>query len=122
MQADDLIAIDLDGYVRLLTVPPQPTKNIVAVEAKQTKWREAILQARRYTFFANQTYIAVWFDTVDRVDRRLLYRHRLGLIGVGTDNAEVILKAPKRIPRQPKMNRYCSEFLYRIALDAATTE
>jgi hypothetical protein len=44
-----------DGYVRLIFTPPKPAKRVVAVEAKQTRWREAILQARRYTFFANQT-------------------------------------------------------------------
>lgn len=118
MEADELIAVDDDDYVRLLTAPPpSPTKNIVAVEAKQLKWREAILQARRYTFFANQTYIAVWQETASRVDRKLLYRHRLGLIGVGTDNAEIILEAPIRAPRQAKMSRYCSEFLYRKSLN-----
>ncbi len=117
METMGIITIDYHGYVRLLKLPPQTTKNIVAVEAKQTKWQEAILQARRYTFFADQTFIAVWNGTASRVDRRFLYRHRIGLIGVEGDCAEIILNAPKRNPRQPKMHRYCSEFLYRKALD-----
>lgn len=107
-----LIKRDLDGRIYLVNEPPEPARYIVAVEAKQTRWRDAILQARRYTFFANCTYIAVWNGTAELVDRQLLYRHRLGLIGVEPDGAEIILEAPSRKPRKPKMHRYCAEFLY----------
>ena len=91
---------------------PKPTQNLIAVEAKQIKWKEAILQARRYSFFADETYIAVWSETVKRVDRALLYRHRLGLISVESNFAEVIVEAPKRKPREPKFNLYSAEFFY----------
>lgn len=116
MEAHGLIKRDADDYVSLLGEPSQPTECIVAVEAKQTRWRDAIIQARRYTFFADQTYIAVWNGAAGRVDRMLLYRHRIGLIGVEPDGAEVFFEAPTRKPRDPKMNRYCAEFLYRKAL------
>lgn len=115
MVAYNLITFDNHGYIHLLEAPPQPTKNIIAIEAKQIRWVEAILQARRYTFFANQTYVAVWHDKAKLVDRKLLYRHRLGLIGVGRKSAELLINAPYRIPRQLVMHRYCSEALYRIA-------
>lgn len=112
-----LIEHDADGRVRLLAVPPQPTRSLVAVEAKQTRWLDAILQARRYTFFADRSYVAVWSDVVPRVDRGLLYRHRLGLIEVEDDRASVVVEAPARRPREPQMNRYCSEYLYGLALE-----
>jgi hypothetical protein len=113
-----LIKKDSDGYISLLVEPPHPTEGIVAVEAKQTKWREAILQARRYTFFAEQTYIAVWNGTAKNVDRHFLYKNRLGLIGVEPDGAEILLEAPKRKPRKLAMNRFCAEYLYRKTLDS----
>lgn len=107
-----LIEREANDYIRLLKIPPNPTERIVAVEVKQTKWREAIIQARRYTFFADQTYIAVWNGTVNNVDKTILNKHQIGLIGVESDGAEIFLEAPKREPRNPEMNRYCSEFLY----------
>ena len=67
---------------RLNIYLPKPTQKLIAVEAKQTKWMEAILQARRYTYFAEETYVAMWAETIRLVDRNLLYRHRLGLIAV----------------------------------------
>jgi hypothetical protein len=116
MLSQGLIERESGGYVRLLIRPPKPTRGIVAVEVKQTRWREALLQARRYTFFADQTYVAVWSETAARVDRTLLREHRIGLIGVEQERAEVLMAAPKRPPREPKMNRYCAEYLYREAL------
>jgi hypothetical protein len=111
-----LIEKESDDYVSLVVEPPKPTERIVAIEVKQTKWREALLQARRYTFFADQTYVAVWSEVTSRVDRELLGRHRLGLIAVGAEKAEIVTEAPKRSPREPRMNYFCAEYLYRKAL------
>ena len=101
-----------DGYIRLFADIPSPVQRIVSVEAKQTRWREAIIQARRYTFFSDQTYIAIWSDALHRVDRALLYRHRLGLISVTPEIAEIVIEAPSRRPRRCEMHRYCAEMLY----------
>lgn len=105
-----------DGYVRALFQLPNPVKRIVAIEAKQTKWREAILQARRYTFFANQTYIALWNDIIRLVDKNVLYQHRLGLIGVEGTDAKIWIEAPFRNPRRAVMSCLCAEHLYKQAL------
>jgi hypothetical protein len=102
---------------RLSISLPIPTQNLIAIEAKQTRWKEAVLQARRYTFFANQTYIAVWSDTIKSVDRNFLYKHRIGLISVEEDFAEIVVNAPNRKPREPRLNMYCAEFLYGLALN-----
>lgn len=109
-------------FFRLSVDLPKPTQRLIAVEAKQTKWKEAILQARRYTFFAEETYIAVWAETIKLVDRSLLYRHRLGLISVEIDQAEIVVEAPKRQPREPKLNLYSSEFFYGQALNNGTLD
>jgi hypothetical protein len=122
MASIGLVERDQEGYVCLLKNPPSPTREIVAVELKQRRWREAILQARRYTFFADRTYVAIWNGAVELVDRRLLYRFRLGLIGVEGDRAQVLIEAPRRKPRQEKMNRYCAEFLYRSHANVASTQ
>jgi hypothetical protein len=104
------------GYVQLQRPVPSPASRIVAVEAKQEKWREAILQARRYTHFADQVFVAIWDSKIKNVDRSLLYRHRLGLIGVARNSAAVLIEAPHRRPHNPRMNRYCAEILYGLSL------
>lgn len=111
-----LIKRYVDGYVRALFQLPNPTKRIVAVEAKQTRWRDAILQARRYTFFANQTYIAVWDYITPLVDKSILYRYRLGLIAVEGNAAKIRIEAPIRNPRKAQMNCLCAEHLYKQTL------
>lgn len=110
-----------NNFFRLCVDLPKPTQRLIAVEAKQKNWKEAILQARRYTFFAEETYIAIWTENTRLVDRSLLYRHRLGLIAVDLDHAEVIVKAPIRQPREPKLNLYSSEFFYGQALTNGTS-
>ncbi|MFL6209466.1 MAG: hypothetical protein ACJ74W_11485 [Pyrinomonadaceae bacterium] len=114
-----LIVSEGNGYVRLQIMPPNPARNLVAVEAKQSKWREAILQARRYSFFADQTYIAVWEKTVPSVDLTFLRKHRLGLLSVTPEAAKIVIPAPSRLPRVPSMSRFCAEFLYDRAINCA---
>lgn len=106
-----------ENSYRLCFELPKPTQKLIAVEAKQKYWRQAILQARRYAFFAEETYIAIWAENIRLVDRSLLYRHRLGLIAVESDNAMVVVQAPLRRPRQPQLNFYSSEFFYGLALN-----
>jgi len=117
IEAWGLIKRESNGHVRLAAMPPRPTQGIVAIELKQTRWREALIQARRYTFFADQTYIAIWKRTAQLVDRMRLYRLRIGLIGVELDGAEILIRAPRRKPRDMRMSRYCAEFLYRESLN-----
>jgi hypothetical protein len=109
-QLDKLGVIEryADGYVRLIFAPPKPARHVVAVEAKQTRWRDAILQARRYTYFADQTYVAVWAKTATLVDKTWLHRHRVGLISVEANGAcSIVVDAPTVSPRQSNMNRFC---------------
>lgn len=104
------------NFVSLVSDVPNPMKQIIAVEAKQTKWREAIIQARRYGYFANKSYIAIWSEKIRSIDRNLLYRHRLGLISVTDGGADIVVEAPLRAPRVRYMHRYCAEYLYGILL------
>ena len=112
LEACGLVKRESNGYVLLKKELPKPTKKIVAIEAKQYKWREATIQARRYTLFADQTYIAVWEETVRNVDYSFLNKHQIGLIGVGSNKAKIIIEAPEVRPRNLKMNHYCAEYLY----------
>jgi len=115
MLAAGLLERGKDYRVRLGVSPPPPVKRIVAVEAKQHRWQDAVRQAYRYTSFADLTYVAVWDGTSARVDRTVLKRLGLGLIAVEPSGAKILLRAEAVAPRRPKMHRYCSEALYREA-------
>lgn len=102
--------------VRLLKPVPAPVTDLVAVEAKLTRWRDALRQARRYAYFANHVYIAIVARLADRVDRGSLYRARCGLLAVEAHRAFIAVPSPRRKPVDPTMFRNCSEYLYGRAL------
>ena len=100
---------------RLSACALNPASEIIAVEAKIDRWSRAILQARRYLLFADRTYVAISAGTVSRVDRAFLYRHRVGLIGVGNGEAYVVVPAPRVRPRSSLAHRACAERLFSIS-------
>jgi len=110
------LVLEKKGRYWLLGRLPNPAAEIVAVEAKIDRWSDAILQARRYTLFAHRSYVAVPMAVVPSVDRLLLYRHRIGLIGVEDSFAQIIIEAPRITPRDVCAHRVCAESLYSIVL------
>ena len=76
---------------------------VVAVEAKLYRWREAIEQAAEYLRFANRSYVALPKETVDTTKGLLAAcRSRgLGVIAVSEANIEVVRRAPLHQPRSP---------------------
>jgi hypothetical protein len=74
---------------------------VVAVEAKLTRWREAISQAVEYQRFANQVYVALPHTTVD--DNFLPCYEEcgargLGLMAVSPESSELLLEARRETP------------------------
>jgi len=110
------LVVERGGRYCLTARLSNPAAEIVAVEAKIDRWPRAILQARRYRLFAQRSYVAVAMHVVPRVDRWLLYRHRIGLIGVEDAEARIIIEAPRSAPRDICAHRVCAESLYSQAL------
>ena len=54
----------------------------VAVELKLRRWRRALEQALLYQLCSDYVFIAVPATIVDRIDRRELRRHGVGLLSV----------------------------------------
>ncbi len=75
--------------------------HVIAIEAKLTRWTEAVAQARTYTSFADQAYVAL----PERVAvgreplARECRRSGLGLIAVGRRDVCVLLRARTRAPK-----------------------
>lgn len=74
---------------------------VVAVEAKLVRWREAVDQATEYLRFANRSYVALPEETVARTTAiAAACRMRgLGLVSVSRRGVDVVHRAPLHRPR-----------------------
>jgi hypothetical protein len=83
---------------------------IIAVEAKLTRWKDALAQTKSYLSFANEAYIAMPAQAVRRNINALTAcaDAGIGVIGVDECDASVILPAEYRQPRSPEWVRVVS--------------
>lgn len=67
---------------------------VVALEAKLTKWRDALHQAYRNTCFAHQSLVVLPWKVAERASayRREFERRRVGLCGVGPLGIVVLIE------------------------------
>lgn len=77
---------------------------VVAVEAKLTRWREAVDQATVYRRFANRSYVALPWETIRAAKglRSACRGRGLGLVAVSPDRVDVVRTAPVHHPRTPE--------------------
>lgn len=96
-----------------------PLQEVIAVEAKISKWREAAQQAVRNTIFAHQSYIALPLKLAIRIaEDPLLSLYRIGLLGVGTDGSVTTVKeAPKLTPSVWYYHYYVANVIARTTLE-----
>lgn len=74
---------------------------VIAIEAKLTRWADALDQARSYRRFANASYVALPLDVLRR--RREHFRRdcetaQIGLLGVAPDSCCIDVPAPHHNP------------------------
>ena len=74
---------------------------IVAVEAKLTRWREAIEQAHAYLAFANRAFVALPTSIIERESRITAACHaaELGLLAVSSEGVAVVSSGGFHEPR-----------------------
>jgi hypothetical protein len=85
--------------------------HISAIEAKLTKWWDAIEQAERYLSFANHAYIAMPADTFDRVDDIITEceARGLGALAVTSEGYVSMVAEPRdTTPQTPEWVRLVS--------------
>jgi hypothetical protein len=78
-----------------------PIKKIIAVEVKLSDHRGGLVQARRYKYFADESYLAILKEAEKNIDLEEFNKHNIGLIlfDESTNTVEV------RYPQQ-KNTRY----------------
>ena len=97
----------LGRYVDLVGYDPI-TKRLAMVEAKLTKWRQAVRQARACRLFTDEVFIAMPQDYVHRVGLDILGESGLGLISVGEQISVVLPPCGKSIRSSHYAGTACS--------------
>ncbi len=78
---------------------------VVAIEAKLTKWRDALHQAYRNTCFAHQSLVVLPWKVAERASayRHEFERRRVGLCGVGPQGVVVLIEPCGVVPLLPTL-------------------
>ena len=99
----DLIAKDISG-------------DLVAFEAKLTRWRKALQQAYRNSSFAHYSYVVLPETTRKSIMRRCVSefsRRSIGLCFLGSSGIRVEIQALKRKPIQPWLTTTAIEYIHK---------
>lgn len=78
---------------------------VIALEAKLTKWRDALQQAYRNTCFAHHSLVVLPWKVAQRASayRQEFERRRVGLCGVGPEGVVVLIEACGVEPVMPTL-------------------
>ena len=99
--------------VDVLCVPKKPEVPQVCIELKVNNWRKALWQAIINFQIADQSFITVWHEYRQSVEKHLdlLDQYGVGLICVGPRSAKIILPSQdkvRRIAREAKRDLYAA--------------
>ncbi len=84
--------IDKDVYVRVAELD-ESDFFLIAVEAKLSKWNQALTQAAFYKKFADYSFVALYEKSIGNVDQRLFKQKNIGLVSIDDNmNFDVIIK------------------------------
>lgn len=75
---------------------------IIAVEIKVNKWKNALQQALAYRIAADKVYVAIWYEYIHRVPIDLFNKFGIGLLSVN-GVVEKKLEAQKSRNKHPKI-------------------
>jgi len=95
-ELEELGYVKIEGnYVTSVKKIDAVTKNFIAVEAKISDWRAGLEQAIRYKQYADEVYVAVSSEYVDKVDKDLLRSMNIGLMSVSDGKLKIPVKAKR---------------------------
>lgn len=105
-------------------VGASPNEDVVAFEAKLYKWRDALHQAYRNSFYAHYSYVILPANRTDAALRhRFEFERRgVGLCSVGPDGFGVEITARRKEPIRPWLTRHAvmatKQELVRVSAEA----
>lgn len=87
---------------------------LVAFEAKLSKWKEALVQAYRCSSFAHYSYVVIPQSEIPKALKRKheFTRRGIGLCGVEKSNLKIELEADRKEPLMPWLTKRAISFIH----------
>ena len=117
-ELEEMGYIRIDGnYITSIKKIDAVTKNFIAVEAKLSEWKAGLEQAARYKQYANEVYIAISSEHINKVDKDLLKNMNIGLMSVSQGKLRIPVKAKKEKVKKLDIQYYMADrFLKQLKL------
>lgn len=80
-----------------IIIKNEPIQKIIAIEAKLTDYRNGIIQARRYQYFADQSYLAILKSASRHFDTESLLSSGIGLILFDERSETISIQKPRKV-------------------------
>ena len=108
------------NYITTIKKVDAVTKNLIAIEAKLSDWKAGLEQALRYKQFANEVYIALSKDYIERVDANCLREHGVGLMSVSEGMLKIPIRPKKKKVEQLEIQFYIADrFLKQLKFESS---
>lgn len=117
-ELEEMGYIKIDGnYITSIKKIDAVSKNFIAVEAKLFDWKSGLEQATRYKQYANEVYIAISSEHINKVDKDLLRYMNIGLMSVSKGKLRIPVKAKKEKVKKLDVQYYIADrFLKQLKL------
>ncbi len=101
-----------DLYIKAVTNETNPIKKIVAIEVKLSDHKNGLMQAMRYQYFADESYLAILKEAEKNIDMDEFNKRNIGLILFDTEKETIKIKQPRQsIAMEGSINRYAKELM-----------
>lgn len=117
-ELENLGYIKISGnYITSVKKIDAVTKNFIAVEAKISDWKAGLEQAIRYKQYANEVYVALSSEYVQKVDRQQFRELNIGLMSVSAGKLKISIRARKQPVENLDIQYYIADrFLKQLKL------
>lgn len=89
-----------------------PIQKIVAIEVKLTDHKNGLIQAKRYQYFADESYLAILKSAEKNIDTEEFNRQNIGLILFDNETNTIEIKHPKKSNLfEGQINLYAKELM-----------
>jgi len=79
-------------------------KKVIAIEVKLNDHRNGLIQARRYKYFADESYLAILKEAEKNIDFEEFNKYNIGLILFDTATNKIEIKSPKLVDKKLEGN------------------
>ena len=94
----DCIVGDVTGHFKIRNQYTPCLQNLFSIEAKLKDWKQGFYQALRYKQYSNKSFLAISYEYLHRVDKKLLKNNNIGLISVYPTKIQMVLNPIHKDP------------------------